>query len=119
MVIRIKELCQIYKPDYVAMEQVLPQDVKHNQKVYKILIYLQAAIVMQLHEMGLQIDLIHVSHWRKVCGIKTGTKKREELKQASKQLVKAIYGIEVNDDISDAICLGIAYISENRKKSAF
>jgi Asp/Glu/hydantoin racemase len=58
------------------------------------------------------------SHWRAVCGIKTGKGiKREALKQASRNLVKQIYNADVNDDISDAICLGMAYLAEH--KSAF
>ena len=44
-------------------------------------------------------------------GIHTGKGiKRDELKKKSQFLVKNIYNIDVNDDISDAICIGIAYI---------
>ena len=51
-------------------------------------------------------------------GIHTGRGiKREALKAAAQKLVKNIYNIDVNDDISDAICIGIAYINEHR--SAF
>lgn len=118
MTLRIRDLNNTYSPNHVVMQQVLPQDVKHNQKVYKALIYLQAAIVLQLHNWKQKVDFIHVSHWRKVCGIKTGRNvKREELKNASKTLVKQTYNIDVNDDVSDAILLGTAYIKENR--SAF
>lgn len=118
MTIRIRDLNNKYSPNHIVMEQVLPEDVKHNQKVYKALIYLQAAIVLQLYNWKQKVDFIHVSHWRKICGIKTGRNvKREELKEASKALVKKIYNIDVNDDVSDAILLGMAYIQQNR--SAF
>ena len=118
MIRRIKELNVAYYPTHIVMEQVLPQDVKHNQAVYKALIYLQAAVVLQFHLLKKKVDFIQVGHWRKMCGIKTGRGvKRQELKAASKALVKATYGIDVNDDISDAICLGMAYIKQNR--SAF
>jgi len=51
------------------------------------------------------------SHWRKICGIRTGRGvRRDTLKKASQDLVKNTYNIEVNDDESDAICLGMAYI---------
>ena len=64
-----------------------------------------------LHKYDKQIELYAASHWRSVVNIKTGKGiKRENLKIASQNLVKAIYNIDVNDDISDAICLGIAYI---------
>jgi len=43
--------------------------------------------------------------------MKLGPKvKREELKQASKDLIKQKYNIDVNDDISDAILIGNAYL---------
>lgn len=93
------------------MEDILPEDVKHNQTVFKALIYLQAAIVLELHKSKSTVNLCTASHWRSQVGIHTGRGiKRESLKQASQKIVKSIYNIEVNDDISDAICIGIAYI---------
>ena len=43
--------------------------------------------------------------------------KRENLKKASIELVKNTFNMQVNDDVSDAICIGMAYIKQNR--SAF
>ena len=119
MVERITQLYLQYEPTNIVMQDVLPQDVKNNQQVFKALIYLQAAIVLQLDRLGApEIDLVVASHWRAQCGIKTGKGiRRDQLKKASVRLIKQIYNIEVNDDISDAICIGIAYLSEHR--SAF
>ena len=113
---RILEIYKKYRPTNIIMEDVLPQDVKHNQTVYKVLIYLQAVIVLSLYQTySLQnVQFYTASHWRRICGIKTGRGiKRENLKKASMQLVKNQYGIKVNDDISDAICLGLAYIKQH------
>lgn len=118
MVVKIRQLCDKYKPTDIIMEDVLPQDVKHNQTVYKALIYLQAAIVLQLYKINLTVSFYTASHWRAQVGIHTGRGiKREALKKAAQNLVKNIYNIDVNDDISDAICIGIAYVNEHR--SAF
>ena len=93
------------------MEDILPSDVGNNQKIYKALIYLQAAIVLMFHKNKINVDFYVASHWRSACGIKTGRGvKRDTLKQASIKLVKATYNIDVNDDIADAICMGIAYV---------
>lgn len=74
--------------------------------------YLQAAIILKLHDYKVKVNLVVASHWRKICGIKTGKGiKRDSLKAKSQALVKNIYNINVNDDISDSICLGMAYIS--------
>ena len=114
MVKRIQELYQQYKPTDIIMEQVLPQDVKHNQTVYKALIYLQAAVVLQLHQSGAVVNFSNVTHWRSVCGIKLGRgAKRQHLKAASQELVKQVFNIDVNDDISDAICIGLAYTRQH------
>lgn len=118
MVNRIKQICQQYNPTDIVMEEILPQDVKHNQNTYKPLIYLQAAVVLALDDLDKKICLYMSSHWRSLCGIRVGRGiKRENLKQASQRLVQMIYNVQVNDDISDAICLGIAYIKQHR--SAF
>lgn len=115
---QIKKIYNQYKPINIIMEDVLPEDVKHNQTVFKALIYLQASIVLSLYKLGGIVNLCTASHWRAQVGIHTGRGiKREVLKNASKELVKNIYKVDVNDDISDAICIGIAYITQN--KSAF
>ncbi len=115
---RIVEICKKYKPTNIVMEEVLPQDVRQNQAVYKALIYLQGETVTKLGILNYKVDLYVSGHWRRICGIQTGPGiRRETLKANSKRLVKMIYNINVNDDISDAICLGIAYIKQH--KSAF
>ena len=112
---QVSAFCNKYKPDTIIMQEVLPQDVKHNQTVFKALIYLQAMIALNIyHDLNKKIQFIVASHWRKVCGIKTGRAiKREQLKKASQSLVKERFNIQVNDDISDAICLGISYLNEH------
>ena len=65
---------------------------------------------MELHKSNAKIHFMVASHWRSLCGIRTGQTKRQELKQASQNIVKQLYHIDVNDDISDAICIGIAFL---------
>ena len=115
---KIQKIIKQYNPDRVVIQDILPEDVKHNQNVFKALIYLQASLVLKLSDYNLEPTFYTASHWRSQVGIKTGPGiKRNQLKDASKKLVAAIYQINVNDDISDAICLGIAYIKQHR--SAF
>ena len=113
---RILHLYEIYRPTNIVMQDVLPEDVKHNQQVFKVLIYLQAAIVLSLNwQYSVKnIQLYTEKNWRSLCGIRTGRDiKRETLKKASIQLIKKEYQINVNDDISDAICLGRAYVLQH------
>lgn len=112
---QIMEVFKKYNPDNIVLEEVIPEDVKQNRKIYKALIYLQAMIVVNLGVLGYKVDLYVANHWRSLCGIKTGAGiPRQRLKEASQKIVKQIYQKEVNDDISDAICLGIAYLQQHR-----
>lgn len=106
----IKKIYQNFKPDSVICEDILPEDVHHNQNVFRTLQYLQAAVVLGLHDYGQSVNFYVSSEWRKKCGIRTGRGvKRETLKAADIAFVKSNYNIDVNDDIADAICIGWAY----------
>lgn len=99
----------------IILEEVLPENGLQNIKTHKALMYLQAAIIFLVHEKfkDIKIEYIYPSEWRRICGIKTGAGiRRETLKQKDIDFVKRIYGIDVNDDIADAACIGYAYINK-------
>ncbi len=99
--------------DEIVIEDVMPDDVAHNQNVFNVLHYLQASIVLGLHRLSpnVKYTLFTASHWRSLCGIKTGRGiKRDTLKLADMAFVKNKFELDVNDDIADAICLGWAYL---------
>jgi Holliday junction resolvasome RuvABC endonuclease subunit len=109
---QIIDIYKEYKPSNIIMEEVLPEEVKHNQSTYKALIYLQALIVLSISAIpnSPKVEFYVSSEWRKKCGIRTGAHiKREALKAAAQDKVKTEYGIVANDDICDAICIGYAY----------
>lgn len=111
MVNGIKEILDKYSINHVYIEDVLPDDVRHNQTVYKALTYLQGYILHLLDDYGLPHTFLTASQWRKACGIHTGRGiKRESLKPRDVAFVKSQFGIDVNDDIADAIGIGFAAI---------
>ena len=63
------------------------------------------------HKHCVFYEVVHSSTWRKGLGIKG--RKREELKNASKQYVLDRYGIDVSDDVADSICIGTYYLLNN------
>ena len=74
--------------------------------------WLQAAIVIVAYEIDpkIQCDFIGASQWRAALKIKQGRGiKREALKPQDIQYVKNKYGLTVNDDEADAICIFDAY----------
>lgn len=60
-----------------------------------------------------EIEYVYPSEWRKQCGIKQGRGvRRDSQKVLDIQFVKETYGIDVNDDIADAIGIGHAYTNQ-------
>lgn len=120
------ELRKVYDehlPQEIIIEDVIPDDVNNNQSVFKSLMYLQAAIVLEFHKSKKTLHFFVSSEWRKLCGIRTGRGiKRAELKSADIKFVKDTYNIDSNDDECDAICIGYAYThpaKEKERESAF
>lgn len=110
MVAEIKNIYETYQITQVICEDVLPEDVRYNQHVFKILHYLQALTVLMLHGYNQKVEFYVSSEWRKKCGIKTGRGiTRDMVKAADIKFVKDNYNIDANDDICDAICIGYAY----------
>lgn len=99
-----------FNPDEIIVEEVLPEDVKHNQQVFKALMYMQASVALEFNKSGKKLNFYVASEWRKKCGIRTGRGvTRDMVKAADIKFVKDNYGIDANDDICDAICIGYAY----------
>lgn len=91
------------------MEQVRPDFNSHTSKV---LMWLQAAIAIAAHQINpkIQFQFVGPSEWRAALKFKQGRGvKRDNLKSQDIQYVKDKYGINVNDDQADAMCLLDAY----------
>lgn len=117
--IKIPAKCQ------VIIEDVLPDNLGNNddwirnKKTFKPLMYLQAALMLMFNEFGIEPELIGTSSWRKRCGIKQGNAGREILKVRDIEFVKDKFGISVNDDIADAICIGWAKVNTEPEPAPF
>ena len=120
MTVTINDLIHKYKIDFVILEDVLPDDVHHNQSVYKALTYLQGFILNCLNSNNIPFKLFTASEWRKKCGIHTGRGiKRDVLKTKDIEFVQKHFDIIVNDDEADAICIGFAFIQDNIDDETF
>lgn len=121
MVQEIEKILKDNKIDKVVIEDVYPDDVQNNISVYKKLTYLQGFILHLLDRYNIKdadIKFYTSSEWRKKCGIRTGRGiHRESLKPKDIAFVKNQFGLTVNDDIADAICIGFAAVGGIIKKS--
>lgn len=102
-----------YPINKIVAEEVRPEGGYGvgNQKTHKALMWLQAAVAFMLHDNypTVELEYIYPSSWRASLGIKNGRGiKRQTLKEADIEFVKNKYRINVNDDVADAICIGLA-----------
>lgn len=113
----IKTIIEQNKIDTIIMQEVRQQ---FSSRTSKVLMWLQAAIVLMAYEVNPKIkcQFMGASTWRAALRIKQGPGvKREKVKQYDMQYVLDNYGIKVNDDESDAICLFDAYFIKDEEKN--
>lgn len=109
MIVELDKILQQYQFSHIYIEDVYPEDVKENLTVWKTLTYLQGFVLHLLDKYNLKCTFLTASSWRSKCGIHTGRGiKRESLKANDKAFVKNQFGLDVNDDVADSICIGCA-----------
>lgn len=125
----IDEILNNYpKVDKVIMEEVLPKNEDYddgathhsNPKVFKPLMWLQAAINFNIYfkHNKIPVEFIMPNSWRSKCGISTGRGvHRETLKAKDIKFVKDTFNLDVNDDTADAI--GIGWSQVNNKTTNY
>lgn len=116
MVIEIDKILSKHEVDIIVLEEVRPEQELQNIKTHKALMYLQGALFLLVKEnyKHIKIEFLYPNEWRSKCGIKTGPGiRRPSLKPLDIKFVKETYGLDVNDDIADAIGIGHAYVYEN------
>ena len=110
----IDKILEQYAINTIVVEEVRPEGGYGvgNLQTHRALMWLQAAIAFLVHDKysKITIDYIYPSSWRAAIGIKTGRGiKRTSLKEADITFVEETFGITVNDDEADAICIGFAH----------
>lgn len=116
MIEELTKILQKYKFDCIYIEDVFPEDVHNNRNVFDALKYLQGYVLHLLNDFKLKHTFYTASEWRAKCGIHTGRGiKRESLKPQDIAFVKKQFGLDVNDDIADAICIGYAAVGGSPK----
>jgi len=89
------------KAEIFALEDVQYQK---NARVHKELSQLLGVLENYLIEKQYFYQVIPNKEWKSTCGIKG--KKRKEQKANAQKFCKNKFGIEVEEDIADAICIG-------------
>ncbi len=118
-----EEILQYIDIDKIIAEEVLPESSGGgNQKTFKALMYMQAALELKVYDVfdtKVPIEYIYPNSWRSKCGIKTGRGiTRDELKKADIEFAATTYNLSnLSDDEADAIGIGHSYFIKDEKKN--
>jgi len=113
MSLMLLEALNVWNPDQVYLEETV---VARNVQVQRFLTRLQGVVYCWCIQNDKGFQTIRPTEWRKAVGIKQGKKKRDELKQEAIKLIKTKYGISVNDDVAESMCIGLAALSMYEEK---
>ena len=98
-------LIEKYKPDYVIMEDIY---LEKNLSVYRALAGTAFIFVDKIMDYNIPIIFKKAVEWKGHFNLLL--KNRELEKKKGIELIKQIYGVDVTDDISDSILLGLYVI---------
>lgn len=90
-----------WEPDFIVMEDIQYQN---GIMTYKILAMLLGVVQTACTVASMPFECVSPNVWRKYAG--TCGKNRQEEKKLSVALVKEKYGINVSDDVAEAILIG-------------
>lgn len=114
MMYAITDIIDNYKPECVIIEDIL---ITMNANTAKILLALQTMIELTCYRKNIPCVKYRTTKWRKILGLSNSPKlKREDKKKEALNFVNNKLKLELtNDDTSDAICLGLAFLKENEE----
>jgi Holliday junction resolvasome RuvABC endonuclease subunit len=92
-----------HKPDLVIMEKSL---LTNNVSTVQKLSNLAGAVMFFAYSKGIKFEHQYPTQWRAKIGLSQGAKvKKEVLKAESIAAVKQEYGLDVSDDVAEAILI--------------
>lgn len=109
MIISIYEMIDRYKPQIVVAETTA---VNRNAEGQRNLSMLLGAVWGKCLQIDAYFHLFRPAQWRKLVDSGKKPRKREELKKWSIDKVNTFLKTEINNDnVSDAILIGMAYVN--------
>lgn len=96
-----QEIIPIWDPDFIQFEDI---QLQKSHAAYEILIKLVGVIEMSAYKFNTDYEKTRANVWRSHFGI--NLKDRSKEKQRAIQMVYDMYGIQVSDDVAEAILIG-------------
>lgn len=112
---KISSLIKQHNIEHVVFEEIqLQNTVGNNVVTFKTLAYVQAAIIILLHELNIPYTIVASSSWKSTLGIKG--RDRAAQKKNAQLYVNTIYNIKATQDECDSICIGTHYYKNSPDK---
>ena len=106
---QILGVIQRFKPNHVVIEDV---QLQQAVKPLILLARLQGMILGICDRLNVSCTMYLPSVWRKRLQFRQGKGvTRKECKEQAISLVKNVFGVNAGDDISEAICIGLAHLN--------
>lgn len=108
---KVSELIETYQPDYVVFEDIQQQNnVANNVQTFKSLAEVYGVISELLTSLRLPHSSILSTSWKSTLGIK-GRTRQEQKRNAQEYVINTYHPSDKpTQDMSDAICIGTAYL---------
>lgn len=107
---KVKSLIEEYNINFVVFEDIqLQSNVANNVKTFKVLAEVFGVIYELLTELDIPKETVLAGTWKRFLSIKG--RARAEQKKEAQNFVLTNYGIKATQDESDAICIGVYYLS--------
>ena len=112
---KVISLVHEYCINKILLEDIQLQGQTNNVETYRKLAEVRGVLTELACEMKIPHEIIHSQTWKSVLDIKG--RDRNTQKRNAQAFVADTYGKKVSQDESDAVCIGSAYLKNN--KSAF
>lgn len=111
----VLKLIDKYNIDEIVMEDIQMQNnIINNVQTFKTLAELFGVLYETFTELKIPNSAILASSWKSVLGVKG--KDRAVQKKNAQQWVIDNYNIKVIQDIADSICIGAAYLKQQKSE---
>ena len=106
MGVELGKIINKYSPNIVVLEEVAQQS---NPLTLKLLARIQGVIIGYCAANDIETYIVEPSKWRSALHFRQGSGvKRQELKGQAIRHVKDVYGLELSEDICEAMCINEA-----------
>lgn len=112
------EICRLINVTHVSSVWIEDNYSSVNIRVSKILTLILGGVRHYCVNNGVKFHAVLPTQWRKYFKMNNGHPKRDELKRRSVEFVKTHFKLDVNDDVSDAICIALFGLHSKKEEKS-